>query len=737
MWHTAVAQEICAREPQVSIIPYLFRRGAVYWWRRRRPAGPEICGSSPPSHVQVSLGVRELALARQLAAQLTVRSEDVFALVRLGMLNAAETNALLQGEIARLRSKYAALSAGDLHDGVRATEARRDRIAAAAFAMCAARGIKFELTAADRERLQTDHGLSRIEVDEIEPFLAGLVEARMLPPPPTKIARLLRHHHIPETATNFAQAQAIHLRANSIALSEQADIYDTGAFVDDAEALRAAARVGAEIVYSPSVKSAQARPQNSPTAAAPSAPPPPVAGAGAPPGKSLDQNVDLATADECLLGHTVLHRCATLLTKLQETVAAIPRQLAAAPSEPGLPEFRFLQFWPDFEKHKIDVREWKPDTAANGRSSAKLFQGFYPGASVADVFNGSLASDFKASYLQLPRLYDKKKIWRGLSLSKIIEETKGQPKLGRVTTNSANKHISNLSEYCDFLVLKKKVSEDVKTPFDGLFSPRKKGKAARRDHDMWPAELDRKFFSSPIYFGCNSIYRRYESGEEIHRDALFWVPLLGRTMGAREDEFCSRKVGDIAFMNTEIGSIAYLKIRDSKTDSSTRDVPFQEEILDFGFLEFRYYGRDPDEALFPELLPQGPGLRRSAAFTKRFAQARRKTGVLRPQVDFRSYRDTVQTVLSNTEGVTAGWIDELIGHESIIRQSEGTRYTKVLYMSILKQTIDKVRLPVDLAHLKYNGPRGAPASGSAEDIARYAALAQREMNKKAARKKSP
>lgn len=139
--------------------------------------------------------------------------------------------------------------------------------------------------------------------------------------------------------------------------------------------------------------------------------------------------------------------------------------------------------------------------------------------------------------------------------------------------------------------------------------------------------------------------------------------------------------------------------------------------------------------MFPELIEQGPGDRRSTAFTGRFAYARQKTGVLQERVDFRSYRDTVQTVLSNTQGINSGWVDELIGHDSIIRQSEGSRYTKGLYMSILKQTIDKVRLPSDLSHLKYTGQHGLPASGAAEDIDRYVELARREMNKKTSRKK--
>jgi hypothetical protein len=447
-------------------------------------------------------------------------------------------------------------------------------------------------------------------------------------------------------------------------------------------------------------------------------------------GSSLWDGFDLATPEGRLLGRTILRGYATLLTELRETVAAIPHHLAAAPSRQVLPRFPFLQFWPDFERYKVSTREWKSDTRSNSEATKKLFERFFPKASADKVFDGRLASDFKEKYLQLPRCYDKNPDWKGWPLGKIIEDTQNPKASPRINPNSSNKHISNLSEYCAFLMLKKHVPSDLKNPFDGLFTPRKKGKAARGDHDMWPVDLDRKFFSSPIYSGCKSIHRRFEPGKEIHRDALFWVPLLGRTMGGREDEFCSRKVGDIAFAETEIGPVAYLKIRDSKTDSSARDVPFHDEVLDVGFLEYRYYGRAPEEPLFPELIAQGPGERRSAAFTGRFAYARQKTDVLRTRVDFRSYRDTVQTVLSNTEGVNAGWIDELIGHESIIRRSEGARYTKVVYMPILKRTIDKVRLPVDLSHLKYNSQRGVPADGAADEIKRYVTLAQREMNKK-------
>jgi integrase len=106
-------------------------------------------------------------------------------------------------------------------------------------------------------------------------------------------------------------------------------------------------------------------------------------------------------------------------------------------------------------------------------------------------------------------------------------------------------------------------------------------------------------------------------------------------MGVREDEICGRLVGDIEWIDTEIGRVAYLKIRDSKTASSSRDVPIHKLILDLGFLEYRYYGRPPDEPIFPELILQGVEPRRSGAFSGRFTEYRKKIKIMRRGIDFR------------------------------------------------------------------------------------------------------
>jgi hypothetical protein len=279
-------------------------------------------------------------------------------------------------------------------------------------------------------------------------------------------------------------------------------------------------------------------------------------------------------------------------------------------------------------------------------------------------------------------------------------------------------------------VSQKKVPADQKNPFSGLHMPKAKGRRAREERHNWPKPLEQKLFESPLYAGCQSIHRRAKPGEEIHRDALFWMPLLARTMGTRENETRDAFVRDVCFEETEKGALAYLSLVEGKDSGSVRDIPFPDLVLGMGFLEQRVFGRDPNEPLFPELVPQGPGKRRSAAFSDRFTYYRRAVNVYRPRVDFHSFRGNVETDLKNTDGINQAWIDELIGHESIIRRSEGDRYTKKIRLPILRRLVNSISISADLSHLQYGGVRGMPAPNRDHELAHFTALAEREMKKK-------
>jgi hypothetical protein len=106
-----------------------------------------------------------------------------------------------------------------------------------------------------------------------------------------------------------------------------------------------------------------------------------------------------------------------------------------------------------------------------------------------------------------------------------------------------------------------------------------------------------------------------------------------------------------------------------------------------GFLEQRVLGRDPDAPLFPELIPQGPGLRRSAAFTDRFSYYRRSVKVYQEKVDFHSFRGNVETDLKNAQSAfSPAWIDELIGRSARENSVRSRRRTSSRFASGARQT---------------------------------------------------
>ena len=150
-----------------------------------------------------------------------------------------------------------------------------------------------------------------------------------------------------------------------------------------------------------------------------------------------------------------------------------------------------------------------------------------------------------------------------------------------------------------------------------------------------------------------------------------------------------------------------------------------------GFLEQRVIGRDPAEPLFPELIPQGTGMRRSAAFTDRFAHYKLKTKIYRPRVDFHSFRGNVETDLKNLPSTNQAWIDELIGHELTIRRSEGERYTKQILLADIAALgeFDPHQCGFVSPSLCWGLRRAADPSRDHE-LARFVALAEREMKKK-------
>ncbi|KQT09051.1 hypothetical protein ASG40_10335 [Methylobacterium sp. Leaf399] len=459
--------------------------------------------------------------------------------------------------------------------------------------------------------------------------------------------------------------------------------------------------------------------------------------------EDIAPEIDRDSPDGHFLARTILRGLATLLDERSEaergSLTPVPRCSAsrqpekAAPRPPSIP---FLSRWTEFETAKCNDGRWKPDTASNASSSRKLFLALI-GDKPASAVTRQDASQWRNLLFLVPKLYDKAREWRGLPVREIIEAAEarkaaaepGVDPVARLKLATVDKHFGNLQEYWDWLQTNGHLPRGDTNPFEGFIQSKPKGRHARHERDAWPQAMVEKLFTSPVFSGCKSLQRRTVAGQIVYRDARFWVTLWGRLTGAREDEICSRVVGDIEF----IAGIAVLRIRASKTVESPRDLPLPEALLRMGFLEHRYFGRDLKEPLFPELIPQGPGKRRSAAFSGWFTYYRMRTETYKELVDFHSFRHNVSTDLQNMPGLNMGWADEITGHDSPIRASERQRYAKGVFMSHLKETLDRIEIGMDLSHLDYRGTRGVAAPDAAEQRAAFIALAERDMELKATR----
>ncbi len=462
--------------------------------------------------------------------------------------------------------------------------------------------------------------------------------------------------------------------------------------------------------------------------------------------KVLAPNTEHASPDGQLLARTMLRGLAAIAEEHSRIAAGEitpipPKALGTwAPKKAKpMPAMPFLSHWDAFEASKLSNGLWKADTASNGRSSRKLFQELVGDRTAADIDRATV-SEFRRLLFALPKLYDKAKCWRGTALTEVIQAAKviddARPPnvaiIPKLKVKTVDKHTGNLIEYWNWCQINGRLPKEAESPFTGFIQPKPKGKQARLERNAWPVAMVETLFTSPVWTGSKSYHRRAVAGTLIFRDARFWVPLIGRLTGAREDEICSRTVGDIVM----IDGIACLSIRDSKTPESDRDLPIPEVLLRMGFMEYRCHGRQPDEPLFPELIPQGVGSRRSAAFSGWFTEYRRRIDCYVLLVDFHSFRHNVSTDLSNLPGLNTGWADEITGHDSFVRSSERSRYNKGIFMAHLKATLDRITIGVDLGHLFYEGPRGEPAPGAAEDIAMFVAVAERDMRAKASRRRA-
>jgi hypothetical protein len=150
-----------------------------------------------------------------------------------------------------------------------------------------------------------------------------------------------------------------------------------------------------------------------------------------------------------------------------------------------------------------------------------------------------------------------------------------------------------------------------------------------------------------------------------------------------------------------------------KEPASKRWVVLHNNLLQLGFIEKQVLGRDPNEQLFPELYRSSADDKFGDKLGQSFLEYRRAHDTYCLELDnpgspfiplyehlrdLHSFRTTVCTTLIRV-GVPQAHAEELTGHKSQARMTAFANYDQGATLTILKEAIDKLVLPIDISVL--------------------------------------
>lgn len=161
---------------------------------------------------------------------------------------------------------------------------------------------------------------------------------------------------------------------------------------------------------------------------------------------------------------------------------------------------------------------------------------------------------------------------------------------------------------------------------------------------------------------------------------LYNLIMFASYTGARIEELCSIKVEHV------MDDCSYFKILESKTDSSTRDVPIHSKLKPL----IKKMCANPDEnGYLIKSTAENQHGSRSAPLGKRFGRLKTAMGYTKSH-NFHSIRHTMATLLENA-GVPENVSSDILGHKK--KTITYGVYSGGASMKLKKQSIEKIKFP--------------------------------------------
>ncbi len=259
------------------------------------------------------------------------------------------------------------------------------------------------------------------------------------------------------------------------------------------------------------------------------------------------------------------------------------------------------------------------------------------------AFDAQQARRLKERLSRCPQYFGLRPEFKGKTLKQVVESGSTYKTINAVTVNNRLRKLTAFMNWC------KANSYVEENPLAGMKVMTGSAKEARLSFDRrdLAALLDHEAL-------------RKEARKHPWR---YWLPLMGRTTGARLEELCQLRVDDF----TEQQGIQCIRIDDSREDqnlknaNSRRILPIHPVLLDLGLLQHvesvRASGSD---RVFPELAAVRGKL--GHAPSKWFGRYKTKLGITDARKTFHSFRHTLIDDLRDA-GVQDSLIKRIAGHE--------------------------------------------------------------------------
>jgi integrase len=255
-----------------------------------------------------------------------------------------------------------------------------------------------------------------------------------------------------------------------------------------------------------------------------------------------------------------------------------------------------------------EVEKFSDDMAKQRASDLRLFSLVTGVVDVRDIEQHHL-SKHRDALGQIPKTFQRSDKDQDLTFKDLMarSELLKEADLG-LAPSTMKRHLKSIE-----LVLQRAKSEghDLHPDLDlSRLQPKVKSRTqAHKRRSVFRFEELQKLFGHTVWTGCRSEGRRHLKGNQVIKDAKFWVPLMLAYTGARRAEIAGLLHTDIETIDgvpcVHIRANRYRKIKgeDDQVEKS-RIVPIHPHLIALGLMEKVQDSKGhPTGLLFPDVLP--------------------------------------------------------------------------------------------------------------------------------------